>query len=44
LLKIPLGRLGIPKDVADGVLFLASGMSDFITGETINVNGGTYMN
>jgi 3-oxoacyl-[acyl-carrier protein] reductase len=41
---IPLGRLGTPQDVADGVLFLASKMSDFITGETININGGTYMN
>jgi 3-oxoacyl-[acyl-carrier protein] reductase len=44
LLKIPLGRLGTPENVADGVLFLASKMSDFITGETININGGTYMN
>jgi 3-oxoacyl-[acyl-carrier protein] reductase len=44
LLKIPLGRLGMPENVADGVLFLASKMSDFITGETININGGTYMN
>jgi len=41
---VPLGRLGISKDVADVVLFLASGMSDFVTGETINANGGTYMN
>jgi 3-oxoacyl-[acyl-carrier protein] reductase len=44
LLGIPLGRLGLPENVADGVLFLASKMSDFITGETININGGTYMN
>jgi len=44
LLKIPLGRLGTPENVADGVLFLSSKMSDFITGETININGGTYMN
>jgi 3-oxoacyl-[acyl-carrier protein] reductase len=44
LLSIPLGRLGMPENVADGVLFLASKMSDFITGETININGGTYMN
>jgi 3-oxoacyl-[acyl-carrier protein] reductase len=41
---VPLGRLGTSKDVADVVLFLASGMSDFVTGETINANGGTYMN
>jgi len=44
LSSIPLGRLGIPENVADGVLFLASKLSDFITGETININGGTYMN
>lgn len=42
--RIPLGRLGTPKNVADAVLFLASDMSDFITGETLNINGGTYMN
>ena len=42
--RIPLGKLGVPQNVADAVLFLASGMSDFITGETININGGTYMN
>ncbi len=41
---VPLGRLGTPENVADTVVFLASGMSGFITGETINVNGGTYMN
>lgn len=44
LAGIPLGRLGQPQNVADVVLFLSCGMSDFITGETINVNGGTYMN
>lgn len=42
--RIPLGKLGTPQNVADAVLFLASSMSDFITGETININGGTYMN
>lgn len=40
---IPLRRLGSPKDVANTVLFLASEQSDFITGETINVNGGVLM-
>ncbi|MDQ0300359.1 3-oxoacyl-[acyl-carrier protein] reductase [Salibacterium salarium] len=44
LSKIPLQKLGTPQNVADTVLFLTSEMSDFITGETINVNGGTYMN
>lgn len=42
--RIPLGKLGAPQNVADAVLFLASSMSDFITGEAINLNGGTYMN
>ena len=41
--KIPLGRLGKPEDVANLVLFLASDEAAFITGETININGGTYM-
>ena len=44
LTRIPLGRLGKPQDVANAVVFLASELSDFITGETININGGTYMN
>ncbi|MGY4691675.1 SDR family NAD(P)-dependent oxidoreductase [Salibacterium sp. K-3] len=44
LSKIPLNRIGTPENVADAILFLSSGMSDFITGETININGGTYMN
>ncbi|MDU2064946.1 MAG: SDR family NAD(P)-dependent oxidoreductase [Sporomusaceae bacterium] len=44
LARIPLGKLGTPQNVADTVLFLASSMSDFITGETININGGTFMN
>lgn len=41
--KIPLGRIGDPKEVAQTVLFLASSMSDFITGEAININGGSFM-
>lgn len=41
---VPLKRLGTPQNVADVVLFLASEMSGFVTGELINVNGGTYMN
>ncbi len=40
--KIPLERFGIPGDVANVVVFLCSGMSDYITGETIHVNGGMY--
>ncbi len=41
--KIPLRRKGVPKDVADSVLFLASNLSDYITGQTVEVNGGLYM-
>ncbi len=41
--RIPLGRLGTPEEIAGAVLFLASDLSDFITGETVNANGGTYM-
>ena len=40
--KIPLDRFGDPSDVANAVLFLSSGLSDYITGETIHVNGGMY--
>jgi len=39
---IPLGRHGTPQDVANAVLFLASGLSDYITGQTLEVNGGLY--
>lgn len=41
--EIPLKRLGNPEDIANTCLFLASGLSDYITGETINVNGGLYI-
>ena len=40
--KISLGRFGIPEDVANVVSFLSSSLSDYITGETIHVNGGMY--
>ena len=41
--KIPSGDLGKGKDVSNCAVFLASDMSDYITGETIHVNGGMYM-
>ena len=41
---IPLRHLGKPEDIADLAMFLASDLSGFITGESININGGTYMN
>ena len=40
--KISLERFGSPVDVANAVIFLSSGLSDYITGETIHVNGGMY--
>ena len=41
--QIPLARLGQPEDVAAVVAFLASDAAQYITGETIHVNGGLYM-
>lgn len=41
---IPLHRLGKGEDVANAAVFLASEMSAFIVGESININGGKYMN
>ncbi len=40
LAKIPMGRFGEPEDIANAVLFFASPLSDFVTGQTINVSGG----
>ena len=41
--RIPLGRLGLPEDVAHAVAFLASQEAGYITGATLHVNGGLYM-
>ncbi|MBQ3775926.1 MAG: 3-oxoacyl-ACP reductase FabG [Ruminobacter sp.] len=43
LTQVPAGKLGDPQDIANAVLFLASDMASYITGETISVNGGMYM-
>jgi len=40
---IPLGRLGLPIEIANTVKFLASDDAGYITGENIHVNGGMYM-
>ncbi|MBY0345438.1 MAG: 3-oxoacyl-ACP reductase FabG [Neisseriaceae bacterium] len=41
--NIALGRLGNPQDIADAVLFLASPQANYITGQTLHVNGGMLM-
>ena len=41
--KIPSNRLGAPNDVANVVMFLSSDLANYITGETIHVNGGMYL-
>ena len=40
--KISLNRFGVPEDVANAVVFLSSDLANYITGETIHVNGGMY--
>ncbi|RKY21403.1 MAG: 3-oxoacyl-[acyl-carrier-protein] reductase [Planctomycetota bacterium] len=40
LTRIPLGRLGLPEDIAKGVIFLASDQSSYITGTTLVIDGG----
>jgi len=41
--QIPLGRLGAPEDVAAAVVFLVSNAANYITGQTIHVDGGMVM-
>ncbi len=40
---IPLNRLGTSEDIANGALYLASSMSDYVTGTVLNISGGLYM-
>jgi 3-oxoacyl-[acyl-carrier protein] reductase len=41
--RIPLGRMGAPRDVAAAILFLASDEAGYITGHVLDVNGGMYL-
>ena len=38
--RIPLGKVGVPEDVAKAVVFLASDAASMITGETLMIDGG----
>lgn len=40
--KIPLGRMGVPSEIAHAVCFLAADEAGYITGHTLSVNGGMY--
>jgi 3-oxoacyl-[acyl-carrier protein] reductase len=42
--RIPLGRLGSPEDIAEAVAYLASDSAAYVTGTTLHVNGGLFMN
>ncbi len=41
--KIPLKSLGKPEDIANAVVYLASPLSDYMTGQTLHLNGGMYL-
>ena len=41
--RIPMNRIGIPIDICSSAIFLASSHSNYITGQTIHVNGGMFM-
>ena len=42
--KIPMNRFGQPNEIAKTILFLIEDSTSYITGETISINGGMYMN
>jgi len=43
LAQIPAARLGTPEDIAAGVVYLASNGAAYVTGQTLNINGGMLM-
>ncbi len=42
-IEVPLGRIGMPADIAEPVIFLLSDMSSYMTGTTIDINGGLFI-
>ena len=40
---VPLGRMGVPDEIADAVVFLVSDEARYITAQTLNVDGGSVM-
>jgi NAD(P)-dependent dehydrogenase (short-subunit alcohol dehydrogenase family) len=42
--QVPLGRLGLAEEVAEGIVFIASNEASFITGHVLNVDGGHSAN
>ncbi len=43
LKKIPMGRMGAPEDIANAAVYLASHLSDYVTGQVLTVDGGMVM-
>ena len=41
--RIPMGRAGVPEDIAGCAVFLASNEAAYVTGQTLHVNGGMLM-
>jgi len=41
---VPLGRMGEPEDIAGAAVFLASDEARYVTAQTLNVDGGNWMN
>lgn len=41
--SIPLGRIALPEDIAGPILFLLSDAAGYITGQTLHINGGSFM-
>ncbi len=41
--QIPVGRLGLPEEIASAIVFLSEETSGFITGANLSINGGQHM-